>query len=73
MPISFLAIASVGSIFHCQTPLLWYTTIIDLLSLCKALGCLDLSQEITIDALNWKNLPYQLASLVSISPSDKTT
>ncbi|MEH2111444.1 hypothetical protein [Nostoc sp.] len=55
-----------------DTPLLWYTTIIDLLSLCNALGWLDLSQEITIDALNWENLPYQLASLVSISSSAKT-
>ncbi|MEH2239141.1 hypothetical protein [Nostoc sp.] len=55
-----------------DTPLLWYTTIIDLLALSNTLGWLDLSQEITTNALHWKNLPHQLASLVFISPSAKT-
>jgi hypothetical protein len=43
-----------------DTPILWYTTVIDLLAVCNELSELDLSQEILADVATWQDLPHKL-------------
>ncbi len=43
-----------------DTPILWYTTVIDLLAVCNEMGELDLSQEIITDVASWQDLPHKL-------------
>ncbi len=42
-----------------DTPILWYTTVIDLLTVCNDLGELNLSQEIIADVTTWQ-MPRKL-------------
>lgn len=46
-----------------DTPLLWYSTILDWLDLCSRLGKVNLSQEIAADAVIWNYFPRQMIPL----------
>lgn len=54
-----------------DTPLLWYATVIDLITLCKELDFPDTElfrQEVVKEAASWEYLPQKFSSLLGVCP-----
>lgn len=59
-----------------DTPLLWYATVVDLVTLCKELDLPDsefVRQEVAREAANWKYLPQKFSSLLGVCPKTEGT